>query len=956
MSRRQAIVGEATTIEVKYKHVVVLEAIPGDRMLTLAHIEALKVKDLRGYKITNDYLSKIMADLVRLGYVTTKPHPDDAEELTYGVNQNITDIRAEWNDDDEKAKMEELEELRQAAAQAPPQHKKAKAGPVDPAPITGNGSIKHFFRARADEAGPPVPEAEPERETEELAEAEAETEMEAEPEVEPEAAVQLPTATTADPPTRQRPAPQFPFQVTLTVPVAEGASGTAAQLPIFSVRQNDRMVTLRHGTNQVNAEKFDLDSYGTETMVNARVKDMAIGGPGITTVKRGAGGSVKIEADGSIESVPVLCLCYSRIKGGPNEMRRRVIAWCSVCKEPVDANNSRLGTHLLTDKHKNGVLQRKSEFDSRRTMTSWLRKFREKNRCLHGDTVSDIQDQYRLRVTRALMSAGIPLNKLECEDFVSLLTDGRPSLTSVPWLRSDYIPLIRLMEQERVKYAIGTLDYAKRHLQAASGGTPIVLTPLAVIFDGSTLVDNHLAVVFRFCTSKLDVFEVAVALTKYQQNRTSQQLVNAVEFVCSTFDLQPGQIITWMRDRCSVNTAAIPQLVHSYGGFDGECFSHTLDNCDVMEVAHMQSFTETLVAMMSACGGNNKCADHWENLFGATFPTPNNTRWWSVAELQFLLQQRYDDVCTFILTCPGDGDAEGGARLKKLEATVKHARTVIELKFELAVNSIVNKRIVEGTYQLEGHGKSISTTAYDVIMGIDSYLNDNALRLTFPQMAELLERTTDDMLLAQRQWIADGLYPLDHPDMIPWDRQFSLNKWKEKAFNMVKPVVEKFNLKFRVELLKDMTRFKSLRYVNPMAMRKFEAVVPPTLTDDLLALRWAQFDRPFAARACAEFPAFVQRCKDVLHVEGDDNDPKRIMERSESFWATNYIDFPALTELVRYAWTSTSSSGSVERLFSVLKRTFTTQQLASAYIDYVEASCMLQFNKEFIKHFCDFLP
>ena len=84
--------------------------------------------------------------------------------------------------------------------------------------------------------------------------------------------------------------------------------------------------------------------------------------------------------------------------------------------------------------------------------------------------------------------------------------------------------------------------------------------------------------------------------------------------------------------------------------------------------------------------------------------------------------------------------------------------------------------------------------------------------------------------------------------------------------------------------------------------------------------------------------------------------PLNKLERSESFWATNYIDFPALTELVRYAWTSTSSSGSVERLFSVLKRTFTTQQLASAYIDYVEASCMLQFNKEFIIHFCDFLP
>ena len=49
----------------------------------------------------------------------------------------------------------------------------------------------------------------------------------------------------------------------------------------------------------------------------------------------------------------------------------------------------------------------------------------------------------------------------------------------------------------------------------------------------------------------------------------------------------------------------------------------------------------------------------------------------------------YSFCCSFILTCPGDGDAEAGARIKKLEATIKHARTV-ELKFELDVNIIVN--------------------------------------------------------------------------------------------------------------------------------------------------------------------------------------------------------------------------------------------------------------------------
>jgi hypothetical protein len=137
-----------------------------------------------------------------------------------------------------------------------------------------------------------------------------------------------------------------------------------------------------------------------------------------------------------------------------------------------------------------------------------------------------------------------------------------------------------------------------------------------------------------------------------------------------------------------------------------------------------------------------------------------------------------------------------------------------------------------------------------------------------------------------------------------------------------------------------------------MWARQLEPVAPPKLVDDILHLRWRALDRPFAEAVAIEYPSFVNRCKEVLHEYNDtDNDPKIIMSRSEEFWKFNYHDFPKMAELLRYAWTSTSSSASAERLFSMLKHTFTKQQLNSALSDYVEGSVMLAFNAHFIQSF-----
>ena len=149
---------------------------------------------------------------------------------------------------------------------------------------------------------------------------------------------------------------------------------------------------------------------------------------------------------------------------------------------------------------------------------------------------------------------------------LGLITEERPSLPGVSHLRESYVPMIRL----------GDSAYPKGF-------------------------EDHFPV-----TKDLQVFEVAVALTKYLVNRNSCHLINAIDFVCARYDIQKNQIVQWMSDRCSVNLAAVPQLINDRGGFGGEYLAHTMDNCDVMAVAWMQIFTELLVATMSSCGGNNK--------------------------------------------------------------------------------------------------------------------------------------------------------------------------------------------------------------------------------------------------------------------------------------------------------------------------------------------------------------
>ena len=68
------------------------------------------------------------------------------------------------------------------------------------------------------------------------------------------------------------------------------------------------------------------------------------------------------------------------------------------------------------------------------------------------------------------------------------------------------------------------------------------------------------------------------------------------------------------------------------------------------------------------------------------------------------------------------------------------------------------------------------------------------------------------------------------------------------------------------------------------------------------------------------------------------------MERSSTFWVGVHSRLPHLAKLARFCFSLTPSSAGAERVFSILKNSFTINQLRSSLEDYTACSVMLQHN------------
>ena len=78
---------------------------------------------------------------------------------------------------------------------------------------------------------------------------------------------------------------------------------------------------------------------------------------------------------------------------------------------------------------------------------------------------------------------------------------------------------------------------------------------------------------------------------------------------------------------------------------------------------------------------------------------------------------------------------------------------------------------------------------------------------------------------------------------------------------------------------------------------------------------------------------------------GSLNSAEIAMSDAAAFWRASWQEIPSLAIFARYCFTIVPSSAAAERVFSILKSFFSTQQLSSALDDYVQTSVMLRYNK-----------
>ena len=304
-----------------------------------------------------------------------------------------------------------------------------------------------------------------------------------------------------------------------------------------------------------------------------------------------------------------------------------------------------------------------------------------------------------------------------------------------------------------------------------------------------------------------------------------------------------------------------------------------------------------------------------------------NTRWWATYELYSNIKLVWNDCCSCIMTAIGDGEVgDYGARINRLKDTIQNPLTVNILKFQLAIVVITAKPLVEATYKLEGDGPC-SIIAYDILNHLSIWFETYLPQMTFPGIELYISEYTQSIIQLP-QFAGD----------FNLARQFAINE----ARLIVQPAYNYFNDRIFNQLAEDIALYKILRYANPFAFNRMNTsnvFSIPQFRADISSLNH------FSIEQIDSMIENIPRYIILTNIENLEQVPLYDeLEKSQIFWQTNRAILPAISIFIRYAYTIITSSASVERVFSILKRVFDYSQ-KEALEDYTFLSTMIQFNK-----------
>lgn len=287
----------------------------------------------------------------------------------------------------------------------------------------------------------------------------------------------------------------------------------------------------------------------------------------------------------------------------------------------------------------------------------------------------------RYRTTEAFLASGTPLVRLPY--FRDLIEKGTASLTDATELAGMYIPKI---EAEQ-------LSVLKDELLGETIG---------IQFDGSSRLGEVIVCVASYCTSSFELKKRLIMCKTTLKHVKGRELAALItQLLCTTLEVEAANVIAISRDSASVNGSACKRLAQNpfFNVQQMLCICHTLNNAgDHVNFDVLSQWMTPWLELVGGRGAHRGAQSLWkETVYPTVVPGFSKTRWYSKAEIQFVLAEHFDKIPDFLDEL--DELDYGDATRKALRNVFEGNRSRLQLQL---AGMLDLKRLVEETYSLEG--------------------------------------------------------------------------------------------------------------------------------------------------------------------------------------------------------------------------------------------------------------
>ena len=475
--------------------------------------------------------------------------------------------------------------------------------------------------------------------------------------------------------------------------------------------------------------------------------------------------------------------------------------FCTACREELGLKRSVIQAHMKSAKHADGKKRVERKEAREKDISEALRKHDQE---VHqkGETLSESQRVYRVKVATAFLRAGVPFEKLEY--FRELLEENAFRLVDKRYLL-DLVPFILKEEQACIRQEIAD-------------------KPVSVIFDGTSRLGEVMVVVLRF-VQDWKIVQRLVRVEFLAKNMTGEEVARELINVLSIkLGIGSEHLVAAMRDRASVNNVALRTLSVIYPRLlDVGCFAHTLDHVgENFKTPTLSEFISLWIALFSH---SPKCHLIWKTQTERAMQSYSTTRWWSRFEVMHQVMVQFGDIESFLRN--EDVSSVTSSKLLEIMCNVEKRLT---LQLELAAVIDVGIHFVKATYDLEGDGPLV-LSCYEIIERVRLAVQS----AHYPNVDAIARNLCSGNPLLQQQYRA-------------------------YAVSCLEPGISYFNTAFQCKLQAPMAAFKAARLFSPVKV--YEMQPSADAVKSVEALPFLK-DPTVIAGLKAELPSYLAKTADV---------------------------------------------------------------------------------------------